>query len=41
LKQDPRIKSIDTIKLLGEGDKLKIAFNAQAIEDLVQFEGGI
>jgi len=41
LRQDPRIKSIDAIKLLGAGDNLKIAFNAQAIEDLVQFEGGI
>ncbi|RDE12110.1 MAG: hypothetical protein C4K49_10535 [Candidatus Thorarchaeota archaeon] len=39
LKQDPRVKSIDNIKLNGVGDSLYVAFNVQAISDSISYEG--
>lgn len=39
LKQDPRVKSIDSIKLNGVGDSLYVAFNVQAISDSMSYEG--
>lgn len=39
LKQDPRIKAIEGIKLKGIGDSLYISFNVQAISDSISYEG--
>lgn len=39
LKQDPRVKSIDSIKLNGVGDSLYVSFNVQAISDIASYEG--
>jgi hypothetical protein len=39
LKQDPRVKSIEGIKLTGIGDSLYIACNIRAISDTVSYEG--
>jgi len=41
LKQDPRVKSITNIKLLGDGDNLQVTFNVSTIEDQILYEGVI
>jgi hypothetical protein len=41
LRQDPRIKGIENIKLRGSGDKLYTAFDVLAINDTVKYEGVI